>query len=284
MAPQLPPGRTIELPDRGTTFIRETGDPTSPALILLHGLTASADLNWFTAFGPLSRQYRVIAMDQRGHGRGIRLRGRQFRLEDCADDVAALADVLGISRFVPVGYSMGGAVAQLVVKQHPARAAGLVLCATSRNFTSGRPQGRFAFGALASASAVVRLTPMAVRRQVAATFMRGRSRDGAMASWVRAELLRNDPAAVLQAAGALGRFSSRDWLGNFDLPAAVVVTTQDRLVSPVRQFRLADSIRGATVHTVAADHGACAMRADLFIPALLAACESVTTRARARAT
>ena len=130
MAPRLPPGRVVELPGRGSTFIREAGSSAAPALVLLHGLTASADLNWFTAYNQLARRYRVIALDQRGHGRGIRLRGRPFRLEDCADDVAALADALEIERFVPVGYSMGGAVAQLVVKRHPARANGLVLCAT----------------------------------------------------------------------------------------------------------------------------------------------------------
>src|SRR5438105_8295167 len=110
MAPPLPPGRHVELPGRGTTFIREVGPPDAPALFLLHGLSASADLNWFASFNSLARPYRVVALDQRGHGRGIRLRGRTFRLEDCADDVAALADVLGIEDIIPVGYSMGGAV------------------------------------------------------------------------------------------------------------------------------------------------------------------------------
>jgi len=52
-------------------------------------------------------------MDHRGHGRGIRS-AKPFRLADCADDVAALADRLGIETFIPVGYSMGGTVAQLM--------------------------------------------------------------------------------------------------------------------------------------------------------------------------
>jgi pimeloyl-ACP methyl ester carboxylesterase len=282
MAPQLPPGRLVELPGRGTTFIRETGPANAPALILLHGLSASSDLNWFTSFNALGRHYRVVAMDQRGHGRGIRLRGRTFRLEDCADDVAALADVLAIERFVAVGYSMGGATAQLLARQHPHRLAGLVLCATSRSFASRRPESRLAFGALAGMSAAVRFTPAAVRRQVAATFLRGRAEEGAIARWARAELLRNDPAAVLQAAVALGRFRSSDWLSDLDLPAAVVATTRDRLVPPASQFRLADSIAGATVHTVAGDHGVCVAAPRLFVPALLDACGSVTARVGAR--
>lgn len=278
MAPPLPPGRLLDLPGRGTTFVRETGPAGGPPLLLLHGLTASSDLNWFATFGPLSRRYRVVAMDQRGHGRGIRLRGRSFRLEDCADDTVALADALGIDRFVPVGYSMGGATAQLVAQRFPDRVSGLVLCATSASFSSTRPESRLAFGALAGMSAAVRFTPVIVRRQVAATFLRGRAEDGAIARWARAELLRNDPAAVLQAAVALGRFRSREWLAELDVPTAVVATTRDRLVAPTRQFRLADAIRGATVHPVAGDHGVCVYAPRLFVPALLDACASVTTR------
>ena len=53
-----------------------------------------------------------------------------FRLEDCADDVVALADELGVRSFIPVGYSMGGPIAQLVWKRHPSRVEGMVLCAT----------------------------------------------------------------------------------------------------------------------------------------------------------
>lgn len=278
MAPQLPPGRRIELPGRGTTFIRETGSTAKQTIVLLHGLSASADLNWFTCFRRLSHSYHVVALDQRGHGRGIRLRGRRFRLADCADDVVALADVLGIERFIPVGYSMGGAVAQLVAHRHPERINGLVLCATSGSFASQGPQARMGFGVLAGMTVAVRLTPVAVRRQIASTFLRGRAEDGALARWLRAELLRNDPAAVMQAAVALGRFRSSGWRGDITAPTAVVATTRDRLVPPARQSRLANSIPGATLHPVAGDHGVVVARPDLFLPALLDALDSVTSR------
>jgi len=99
----LPPGRSIDLPGRGQTFIREVaGPPDAPTLMLLHGWTATADLNWFTTFEVLGQHFRIIAPDHRGHGQGIRLKG-SFRLEDCADDVAAIADILGINTFIPVG-------------------------------------------------------------------------------------------------------------------------------------------------------------------------------------
>ena len=277
-APPLPPGRRVELPGRGTTFVREvTGPPGAPALILLHGLGANADLNWFTCFGALGRHFRVVAFDQRGHGRGIRV-GVRFRMSDAADDTVAVADALGIDRFIVVGYSMGGPVAQLTWHRHRDRVAGLVLCATSRDF-GGSPRERMAFAVLPGLSAALRVAPYRVRRNVMGGVISGRLGDGPLARWAATELGRNDPAAMMAAAAALGRFSSRAWIGEVDVPTAVVVTLRDSLVPPHRQRKLADAIRGATVHPVDADHGACAAAPSRFVPALVDACRSVAARA-----
>src|SRR3954454_20650831 len=105
-APPLPPGRTVELPGRGTTFVREvSGPPGAATVVLLHGWTVTADLNWFTSYAALGRRFHVVALDHCGHGQGISCR-RPFRLEDCADDVAALAEVLGLRQVIVAGYSM----------------------------------------------------------------------------------------------------------------------------------------------------------------------------------
>ena len=88
----VPAGRRVRLPGRGTTFVRDVAGPVgAPTVVLLHGLGATASINWPGAFDALSSQFRVVALDQAGHGRGVRSR-RPFRLEDCADDVARLAD------------------------------------------------------------------------------------------------------------------------------------------------------------------------------------------------
>src|ERR1700745_4404885 len=110
--------------------------------MLIRGVTFTAELNWGKVFAPLAPHFRVVAMDLRGHGDGISVGGR-FRLGDCADDIAALAQVLGIGRFIAVGYSMGGMVAQLLYRRHPSLLSGLVLCATARNVL-GSPADRLA--------------------------------------------------------------------------------------------------------------------------------------------
>ena len=160
--PQLPAGREIEL-DHGTVFVREVPGPAdAPTVFLLHGWTATSDLNFFRNYEALGGHARVLAFDHRGHGRGLRSR-KLFRLEDCADDVVAVADALGVDRFVVLGYSMGGAVAQLVWRRHAERLDGLVLCATAPHFNRHRNE-RLSFLGLTGLAALARLTPAQVRR------------------------------------------------------------------------------------------------------------------------
>ena len=117
-SPSRPWVSSVDLPGRGTTAVWQcVGPPDAATLVLLHGVTMTAELCWFRVLERLGRQFRIVAPDLRGHGDGIPLRGSRFRLEDSVDDIAALADVLDIKRFAAVGYSMGGMVAVTAVAQ-----------------------------------------------------------------------------------------------------------------------------------------------------------------------
>ena len=274
--PSLPPGRFIDLAGRGRTFVRELGGPPgAPTVLLLHGWTASADLNWFRCYSSLGRNYRVLALDHRGHGRGIRSR-RPFRLRDCADDAAALVDELGVGPVIAVGYSMGGPVASLLWRRHPEAVRGLVLCATARSFAS-RPQERVSFAALGGLALAARAVPDAMRRRLAQRFIGTRTDDRSIEGWVVEEMHRNDWKAVLEAGNALGRYDARGWIGEVDVPAAVVVTTRDGVVHPARQQALARSIPEASVFEVDGDHTVCVTNPGRFLPALHSAVRAVTT-------
>jgi pimeloyl-ACP methyl ester carboxylesterase len=253
-----------------------TGPPGAPTLILLHGLGATADLNWFTSYDALGRHFRVLALDHRGHGQGIRV-GARFRLADCADDVAALADVMGLDRFIAVGYSMGGPIAQLTWYRHRDRVAGLVLCATSRNFRGG-PRERFAFSVLPGLAMAAGAAPAGLRRQMMRRLVTSDVQDPPARRWAMRELRRSDPASLTAAAASLGRFSSHEWIGQVDVPTAVVLTTRDQAVPPHRQQKLADAIPGARVFPVDGDHLVCALGAHRFVPVLVDACRDVASR------
>jgi 3-oxoadipate enol-lactonase len=278
---RLPEGRLVELPGRGETWVTDTPGPRrgSPSVILLHALGTTGLLTWFPALEQLSRRYRVVTLDQRWHGRGIQ--SEEFSLRDCADDVAALADQLGIERAIVAGFSMGSIVAQRVWRQHPDRVSGLVLCATTDRFRQLPTEIAF-FQGMGLTMAVLRGVSRS-RTAVRAARSAARSLDLAqddLHEWARAELRSTSPWAVGQALAALGRHHSRPWLGRIDVPTAVVVTNHDRVIPRARQLDLALRIPGATVHDIDAGHACCVLEAELFVPALLESLATVHARQR----
>jgi 3-oxoadipate enol-lactonase len=268
----------MHLPGRGTTFVRTLEGPVgAPTVLLLHGWTATADLNWFTSYKSLAEQFRVVALDHRGHGRGIRSR-KFFKLDDCADDAVAVCDVLGIEQFIPVGYSMGGPIAQLIWKRHRQRTAGVVLCATSAYFSTSR-QERMSFLGLSGLAAVARLTPLQARLWLTEQFYLQR-KAGQWEQWALDQASAHDWRAILEAGRAIGSFSSRDWISEIDVPTSTLITMRDRVVPVRRQVRLFEAIPDAEAFRVDGDHDACVANAKQFVPTLLRACRSVVERSR----
>lgn len=241
--------------------------------MLLHGLGVTSDINFYRCYAPLAERFRLVAFDHRGHGEGIRS-SRLFRFADCADDVVAVADAIGIDRFVPVGYSMGGAIAQEMARRHPARLGGLVLCATASRFSTS-PLEYASFAGLGGLAALARVAPPNVRRLAARRYYRDRHTD--WAEWALDQTANHDWRAILEAAAALGRFRSDGWLGDVGLPASVVVTLQDSLVPAARQRRLASLLPDVRVFTVDAGHDAIAAE-RAFAAILIDAIDSVMTR------
>jgi 3-oxoadipate enol-lactonase len=272
----LPPGRLIDIPDRGQTFIREVQGPdNAPTLILLHGWTATADLNWFTCFEELGKHFNVVALDHRGHGQGIRSRS-SFRLEDCADDVVALADTLGINTFIPVGYSMGGTIAQLIWKQHEHRVNGLVLCSTAPIFAKSREE-RLGFLGLTGLARIARFTPTQTVDWITEQVYLQRKAEG-LDQWALEEMSGHDWRQILEAGKEIGSFNSLKWLSEVDVPTSVVITTQDQVIPPERQQRLLDLLNDVDVHLVDGGHNAIYAEQRTYVPKLVAACNSVYQR------
>jgi 3-oxoadipate enol-lactonase len=269
----LPPAREVEL-SAGTVRLRELpGPPGAPAVVLLHGWTASADLNFYTCYEALGEHFRVLSFDHRGHGHGIRSR-RRFRLEDCADDVAELLAVVDATPAIAVGYSMGGAVAQLLWRRHPEAVGGLVLAATAAQFKA-RYNDRLSFLGLRGLARLARLTPAQVRMFLSNQLYLGR-RTADWAPWAVDEASNHDWRMVLEAGGAIGSFRSAPWLPEVDVPTAVIVTMQDVVVPIRRQIQLFEAIPGARAFRVDAEHDAVVARPDRTVPILVAACRSVS--------
>jgi len=262
----------VDLPGRGTTYACDLPGPSpdAPTIVLLHGLMATGALNWGPHLDALTDRFRVVALDHRGHGRGI-VDG-PFTLEDCADGAIALVDALGIERAIFVGYSMGGPIAQLIWRRHPERVSALVLCATAADFR-GTPWRRMSMTAAATAERFLSAAlPRHIRAQGQRSVIGGLVADPVLRQEVLEALGRHDETAIRAAARAVQTFSSTTWIGEVDVPAVVVLTERDRIVTPAQQWALVDLLPETLVVRVDANHMVARNDPERFSIALHAAC------------
>jgi pimeloyl-ACP methyl ester carboxylesterase len=276
--PPLPPGCVVVLPERGEVFVRDTGagDQPGPPVLLLHGWTVSADLNFFSLYDELATGHRVIALDHRGHGRGMRAQ-TPFSLEACADDAAALLAELGVGPVVAVGFSMGGAIEMLLHHRHPHLVAGMVFCGTALEWKATARE-RVVWRGMSLLEVALR---SGTGEGIVARFLRevmdGAPELEALEPWVTGEFHRGSPPDLAGAGRALATYDGRDLAPDVDVPCAVVVTTTDQLVRPEKQYELADALAAET-YTLDGDHFAPFTKGPAFAKAIATAVDRVTRR------
>jgi pimeloyl-ACP methyl ester carboxylesterase len=104
----------------------EWGAPDASPLILLHGITGHAR-TWDRLAPELSPRFRVLALDQRGHGDSDAAPDADYRTGTMAGDLAGFVDQLELRTFTLLGLSMGGRVAMAYAGAYPARVERLVI-------------------------------------------------------------------------------------------------------------------------------------------------------------
>jgi pimeloyl-ACP methyl ester carboxylesterase len=281
LPPALPHGFVLNLPGRGEVFVRDTGagpgkgPAAGPPVLLLHGWTVSADLNFFATFDELAGRHRVVALDHRGHGRGMRPR-TPFSLEECADDAAALVTGLGLGRpVIAVGFSMGGPIAMLLHHRHPDLVAGMVFCGTALEWKATARERLLWRGVSLLEVALRSGSGEGIVARVLREVIEGSPELEALEPWVRAEFHRGYPPDLAGAGRALSTYDGRVLAADVDVPCAVVVTTRDRLVRPEKQYELADAL-GAETIALDGDHFAPFSRGPAFAKAIHAAVDRVS--------
>lgn len=232
--------RRVTLPDGATLAVTTAGSGGVP-LLLVHGYPFD-----HTIFAPQLAGitgHRVIAPDLRGFGGSSAPTG-PMTVDDYADDLAALLDLLGLERVVLGGLSLGGYVALAFAARHPARLGGLILIDT-------RAGADTAEGKTARGEAIAR-----AEREGAAAIA------DAMAPKLFAEgvspAVREDVLAMMRRApvpgivAALGAMRDRPdrqgllpTLGG--VPTLVLVGSEDRLTPPADARAMAAAVPGATV-------------------------------------
>src|SRR5919199_4043464 len=107
---------------------RDWGDPAAPPLLLLHGALCHAHM-FDSLAARMSDRYRVLALDQRGHGETDW--ASDYQHARVAEDGAAFIAALGLGRVALVGFSFGGDTALAFAAAQPGRVTRLVLYETA---------------------------------------------------------------------------------------------------------------------------------------------------------
>jgi pimeloyl-ACP methyl ester carboxylesterase len=115
---------------RGLSIHAEVHGTAEPALVFLH-YWGGTSRTWRKVTAELEGQFKTVAYDARGWGKSDKtLAG--YKLADLADEALSLVKALGIKRYVLVGHSMGGKVAQLIASRRPEGLVGLILVAPAQ--------------------------------------------------------------------------------------------------------------------------------------------------------
>jgi 3-oxoadipate enol-lactonase len=231
--PWLPPGEIVQVADRGEFFVRHHRhpDPSAPTVLLLHGWTASADLQYFTAYRALAERCRSSRSTTAATAAGCARRSRSVsrtprttRRRCCTRSGSTecrhrrvLDGRSGLDAPRPpasrAGRRHGAAGDGAGVQRNKARAPHLAVAAGVR---SGHPfVGVPAVAAARRPAHDPRWPPM-----------------GRYVPWLLGEIQRGNAHALVDAGKALRHHDARPWAGSLGIPAAVLLTTRDHLVRP----------------------------------------------------
>ncbi len=121
--PEKPTERWADIEKLRIRYLDWGGD--GPPVVALHGLASSA--HWYDLVAPhLRSQYRIIAPDQRGHGKTTQAHSG-YDWETLTSDVAGLMNWLGLEQVAVLGHSWGGSVATSLAARFRERVSALVM-------------------------------------------------------------------------------------------------------------------------------------------------------------
>jgi 3-oxoadipate enol-lactonase/4-carboxymuconolactone decarboxylase len=200
------------------TLAYDLAGPEGAPVVALSNSLGTTRAMWDALRPALTRRYRVLTYDTRGHGASS-LGPQGAGIDDLADDLAGLLDALSIERAHVVGLSLGGMTAQAFALRHPERVRGLVLMATSAHMPPGQAWldraalvRRDGMAAIVDAVLIRWFTPLA---------------DTARIAPVRDAFLATDPEGYARACEAIARLDLREAISGIAAPTLVIAGADD---------------------------------------------------------
>jgi pimeloyl-ACP methyl ester carboxylesterase len=192
-----------------------TGDP----VLLIHGFASNARVNWVDTGWVktlVDAGFRVITIDNRGHGESEKLYDPKFyEAAEMAEDARRLLDHLGVERCYVMGYSMGARISAFLAIMHPRRVRAAVFAGLASNMIHGVGGGAEIAKGLEAAS-VNDITDL-----------------GAKAFRYFAELTRSDLKALAACIKSSRVKITEEMLAQIQVPVLVVAGEQDTVSGEV---------------------------------------------------
>ncbi len=216
------------------------GNDNDLPILFVHGLGGNGG-QWVLQLDHLRPTRRAVALDLRGHGESDPAdhgeASGEYSVAAFALDILAVADELGLRRFVLVGHSFGALPAIEFAATHPERVAGLLLVDPNGDQSRVDPsETRELFDAL-------RLDPVGVTEQYFRQLLVGGDREAA--AWILEDLHATDPAAIAGGLSAAASYSPISALARYAGPKLSAISSINDL--PISLHRLDPSL---AVHLV----------------------------------
>ena len=219
---------------------RADGPPGAPVLVLSHALGLSL-AQWDPQVAPLSRAFRVVRYDHRGHG-GSPVPAGPYTIEELGRDLVHLLDRLGLDRVFFCGLSLGGMVGMWIASNAPERIDRLVLCCSAARMA--RPDD------FAERARTVRehgIEPIA-QALIGQWFTRRfKVHHPDTVARIRDVLLSTPPEGYAAACEAIAQMDLREELRRIKAPTLVIGAEQDQSTPPEKSREIAEGIPGAAL-------------------------------------
>lgn len=248
--PQFPEGRQIMVPtdDGAELQVGLAGDDDRPSVVLVHGLTQCHHDLAFVADELLVRGFRVVGVNQRGHG-GSTVGAHGFNPTRLGADLGQVLRALGLDNSVVCGHSMGGMAALSLLTlaaDHGAECvSGLALVSTTARADTARH--RWAMSLLAS-GLYERLMQHPLHGPTLTRFAFGRATPSRVLVDAVSDSRQRCPRAteIAAAQGLLG-FNVRERLADIGVTSTVACGTHDT-ITPIAESRSVATALGVELH------------------------------------
>jgi 3-oxoadipate enol-lactonase len=222
---------------------RLDGAAGAPVVMLSNSLMSNHTM-WDPQMPALLAQFRVLRYDTRGHGES-EVTPAPYRIEQLADDAAALIDAAGVGPVHFVGLSMGGMIGQQLAVRHPEKLLSLSLCDTASEMpTAAMWNERIGTARDLGIAALIDAT---IKRWFVANFI---EREPATIAEVRRMIATTPAEGYIGCASAVRDMSQTHLLSRITTPTQVIVGREDPACTLAASQVLQREIRGATLHVI----------------------------------